>query len=607
MKAISFVGQKSRSKIRCYTIVGFLCCIVWVQLPTFAQPQQQAQDLSGTVDQLDELTEAQQFHDAAALIEATSDAFFLATDTLQKADYAYAAGDVYHYLSKFILAESYYRKALTFYRVGDDQEAVAETYFALAENALFLGRYEQSLELGHKALNIYQTLNDELNAADLKGFISRVLVRTGNLDEATAFTLENRAFYASLGDTVSMLLTDEDLAYLLVDKGEFDTAFTIAQQTLAKFTAWGDVDGIITSSHLMGILHTKLDEHQTAIGYFEKCIETIDTLEDKRNIHAFYREMGEAEMRLEQYQKAHFHYDEFFTLGTNVGDQNVAVEYHDLKRHLYAIQGNYHAALRYSIGYENARDSLDEMETKKVISELNVKYATAQKDQQLQLSAEQNGRLQEQNELLEQKRALTRSRISFWALIVTSLIIIAIIVVAWQRLKLKNANLRAQHEKELAESELLVSNRALEARSKELQDYTASVLEKNQLIERFEAELAALSKLDDAQQIERNEKLESLYQLKILTNEDWWQYKKLFEEVHPNFLPQLRTQSPDLTEGDKRYLMLTYLGIASKEMAQILGVSQSSLRVSKFRLRKKLELPEEQELQHWLAARFTES
>ncbi|MBL4710476.1 MAG: hypothetical protein JKY48_18755 [Flavobacteriales bacterium] len=87
----------------------------------------------------------------------------------------------------------------------------------------------------------------------------------------------------------------------------------------------------------------------------------------------------------------------------------------------------------------------------------------------------------------------------------------------------------------------------------------------------------------------KNEKLEELNEIRILTEKDWTRFKSLFDKVHPQFFRKLNANSLNFTKGEKRLLALTRLDMENPQIADALGISSESVSKSRFRLKKKLE------------------
>ena len=113
--------------------------------------------------------------------------------------------------------------------------------------------------------------------------------------------------------------------------------------------------------------------------------------------------------------------------------------------------------------------------------------------------------------------------------------------------------------------------------------------EKNALVDTITLELERLSQTQQRsheQQIA--EAQQHLLHTSLLTNEDWDEFRRRFERVHPHFFVQLRNQFPDITPAEERLLALSKLSIDTRQMSRMLGISPESIRKTKYRLRKKL-------------------
>lgn len=73
-------------------------------------------------------------------------------------------------------------------------------------------------------------------------------------------------------------------------------------------------------------------------------------------------------------------------------------------------------------------------------------------------------------------------------------------------------------------------------------------------------------------------------------NEDWEIFEKYFNVVFGGLLEKLAVKYPQLTQGDLRLLAYLKLNLNNKEIANLLNISFRSVEMSKYRLRKKLNL-----------------
>ena len=91
--------------------------------------------------------------------------------------------------------------------------------------------------------------------------------------------------------------------------------------------------------------------------------------------------------------------------------------------------------------------------------------------------------------------------------------------------------------------------------------------------------------------------LSQLRESTILTQEDWDYFKKLFGKVHGDYLHRLREKFPELTQGEMRFIALAKLGLGYQEMSASLGISSHAVRTTKYRLLKKIDVPDDRSLE----------
>ncbi|NTE05714.1 hypothetical protein G6M26_20980 [Agrobacterium tumefaciens] len=80
----------------------------------------------------------------------------------------------------------------------------------------------------------------------------------------------------------------------------------------------------------------------------------------------------------------------------------------------------------------------------------------------------------------------------------------------------------------------------------------------------------------------------------------WDDFKLYFEQVNPKFLSNLMNQYPALTPIDLKYCCYMLMNMSNDDIRRLLGINQESVRTHKYRLKKKMLLSKNQDLQHFL-------
>ncbi|RIV27775.1 helix-turn-helix transcriptional regulator [Fibrisoma montanum] len=162
-----------------------------------------------------------------------------------------------------------------------------------------------------------------------------------------------------------------------------------------------------------------------------------------------------------------------------------------------------------------------------------------------------------------------------------------------------------QLETQLAELEVQKTTltEALELRSRELTTQTLNLLQKNALMEEVREMISDILKVSataaQPQKINYN-RLIKLIDYSFSLDKEWEDFRVYFEQVHQSFFVRLKEICPDLTPGELRLCALVKLNLNLKESATILKISPDSVKTARYRLRKKLNVSEEQTLTDYL-------
>jgi FixJ family two-component response regulator len=73
----------------------------------------------------------------------------------------------------------------------------------------------------------------------------------------------------------------------------------------------------------------------------------------------------------------------------------------------------------------------------------------------------------------------------------------------------------------------------------------------------------------------------------------------LFEyifKVHPHFFKKLKKLCKNLTEENLKMIAYIKMGMTTKQIAQLLNISPKAIEINRYRLKKKMKLPEGESL-----------
>lgn len=188
-----------------------------------------------------------------------------------------------------------------------------------------------------------------------------------------------------------------------------------------------------------------------------------------------------------------------------------------------------------------------------------------------------------QQERAEHEKRKRRRSVVFSLLVVVGLC--GLFIVYRQRktaeLRLRNHDLMLlKAERELQDAHLHLDSMAREASEKEEQILRLQRKKKSEV---------------------NRELIDQLTRQMVITAVGWEEFSKLFNKVYPDFLFNIKSRYPKLTPAEIRCLAMQKLRFSNKEMAALQGITPNAVMVTKHRIRKKLEMPTQQDLEEFIS------
>lgn len=144
-----------------------------------------------------------------------------------------------------------------------------------------------------------------------------------------------------------------------------------------------------------------------------------------------------------------------------------------------------------------------------------------------------------------------------------------------EMIRLKNENLQEKMKRK--ERELALS--------------TMHVIQKNELINKMKAELKKLqtSTSDTSIKAKTSDIIKKISK-DIDNKSDWKTFELHFEQAHEEFIQRLKVRFPDLTSRELRLCVYLKMNMSSKEISTLMNISPRGVEISRYRVRKKMNL-----------------
>lgn len=190
---------------------------------------------------------------------------------------------------------------------------------------------------------------------------------------------------------------------------------------------------------------------------------------------------------------------------------------------------------------------------------------------------------------------------SVWAYLMYLVLTLALITAIWNIVLIRYRNIHLRKIRERETKRLKLQNTQLESQVKErdaeLLSQTSAIIQRNELMLKIKDELDLFhEKFNNKSFTPLFHKINALLNNNMDAEEDWKTFLIKFEQKHPTFFKFLKTNYPQLTANDLKLCACLKLNLDSKEIASLMNVSVRAVENSRYRLRKKIDIPSNQNL-----------
>jgi len=272
----------------------------------------------------------------------------------------------------------------------------------------------------------------------------------------------------------------------------------------------------------------------------------------------------------------------------------------DLKRHinyriliydslseLYHMQGNYAEAYNYLKLAKDRNDVVfgSKSDNNLELLEIKDKYRQGKENQKKLIDEQHIAELEHEEKISDLKNVLLFGVLIFFGLYV-------FVWVKHLRNKHKNEKRVLEEKQKLR---IKKQSEILELKNKELAESALRLIEKDEFISSIKKKLANQGDNVDVNVLKR-----MLKSIQGTPSGNWKEFEVRFTAINQSFYDNLKEKFPNLSQTDQKICALVKLNFPSKDMAKLLGISVESVHTSRYRLRKKLNLDRNDNLEEFI-------
>lgn len=430
---------------------------------------------------------------------------------------------------------------------------------------------------------------------------------------------------------------DVSMGMLYRNLRDFSKAFHLIDGATSIYKSLNDSAGIAVCYNSRGIIHTDLNENEMADTFFKKALKINRKKKYLKaaagNINNMCMYEGNTKEKISMLYEAiaiNKSFNAIWSVSENYN--NLGVQYFFAKKYNealealkmareYALQIKakelmcdnyrylswvYNALGNHKLAYDNLLklyDTEGKMQTEKRLR--NIEQDILEKRQIIQ---QKEVKLKEQTSHI----AILRKNVIILLLILGILIVGSLLGIKWYKKKknfelIKARYLLEQSERVLVEfkieqqkKELESINSELETTKHDLTDFAFFIKSRNDLLDKIRNMIKEGYKLDQANVIAHLKKINAFIGQYNNPDEEIRNITKEVELKNREFIMRLMDKHPDLTPSEKKLATLLRINLTTKEISLLTGVIPKSINMSRYRLRKRLNLNTDDDIYTYL-------
>ncbi|MCP9767164.1 hypothetical protein EGI22_04530 [Lacihabitans sp. LS3-19] len=472
-----------------------------------------------------------------------------------------------------------------------DKRMQARNKLDFANHLRNLGKFDESIKINQEAIKSYESIGDFQGMGAGYNSLGMSFKVLGNdkvelqsyVEKALKYSILSKEYYEKANDNDGLLRIYSNIGTMYRDLKRFSDAEQsyLDGLAIAKKTGMDNYSVGVLYSNLGQIYMDAYKDYDKSIFYLNKALANYQKNEIYnyqehvfRNLAFNYTKKGDFLLAIDYAKKA-------LAIAEKSHDPQQKINSYAALIYAQQKAGLHKEAFENLTFQKNVEDSVLSVEKTSIIAEMDAKFEAVQKEAKIQV-------LSKTNELNK------------WRIVALLLTLLALVYYYYSLLqKRKKDKLLFEQEQRIESEKRKNAEIELDAKKKELTAKVLQLARKNEFLNSLETEIDYLKNNVDDSVNKTTNRISRMIKRDIDSDVQWDQFSQEFSSVHQGFLSALTEKFGNFSKSEIRLISLLKMNMNSKEIADILGISDEGIKKARYRLRQKMNL-EDAELQSFL-------
>ena len=308
------------------------------------------------------------------------------SSAIEKANLLKQIGDNYQQTEYHQKAIIHYKKALKIYSESKDTLLQASVLSEIGAAYFYLFNFDKSLKYYLKALKIYEQINNQNGILKALNGISNIYMRYYNKEKALEYYLKSYEISEQTGNKKGLYNVLNNIGILYSsDMKTYDKALEYFRKSLLLIKESNDSFKMSTPIHNIAIVHNKMHNYDTALYYYFKALKLNQELQQNSKIALVTSNIAILYAEINDLGSAKKYLDRSHKISIEIGAKGIIENNYYNYTLLYALKGDLINMNKYSDLYIAIKDSIINEQSIHQIAEMQTKYETEKKEQQIEM------------------------------------------------------------------------------------------------------------------------------------------------------------------------------------------------------------------------------
>ena len=489
------------------------------------------------------------------------------------------------YLEMAVIEESLGRRdtAITMTNQGlklateiGDTSGVVDAYYYLGYFYNNEGIHEKAIENYLSSLEIAEKIQDGAKIADVSQGIGIIYNKQKDYEKAEPYFNRSYDMFVQLKDTARYIGVMNDFGILNKNRGNYleSEKWYLKMYDLSEIEKFAWVKPYVYNN--LGNLYFHMKLYEKGVEYSQKGVDHYMSAGNKRSESSGLTSLAKNQLALGQNKLAIQNLKRSLMLSREVQVMEKEREALLFLSNAYEKENQPQRALEYYKDYKIIYDSIYNSNKIEQIHGLEKKYQSEKKDREIAL-LEKNTELQ----------SVKNNRL--WIALGLTLFFGSLLI--WMQIQKGKKEKQVQQEKQKVvrlENQRLTQE--LDFKKQELTSKVLQLCRKKEFLQSLNRQIQEIGAGMSSNEKNEIDRLSRQINLDIEADDDWEQFLKSFESVHPEFNAKITKQHPDFSKGELRMACLLKMNLSTKDIANLLNITIAGVKKTRNRMRKKMTI-----------------